>query len=347
MTVVGKTRPQKGNTVRVDGAPDIPGLRFRTFRDEGDFPAMSRIAQTSLQSDGVEWVTTADELKEEFSRVRDRDPYSDVLFVEARGEMIGYSQMTWDNEPEDVKVYRHIVHLVEEWKGKGIREALLRRNETLLRNIASAHSFPKEKYIQLWAFDGPNDWKRLVEQNRYSPVWRLLEMRHRTLDGVVQRDLPRGLVLRPPRKEELRRIWDLYVRCFKGEPWFTAATWNDEAFSSWMGSPILQPELINVAWDGDDPVGVVEMRISEDESERIGRKIAHAWAVCVDERWRGQGVAKSLLASGLAQVRDLGMNEVTLDTEVENRFKAMNVYAGVGFEVDRTFTFYRKPIAAV
>ena len=333
--------------MKVEGAPEIPGLRFREFGGEEDFATMSRIAQMSLEADGVEWITTADDFKEEFSRAKDRDPHSDVLFVEVEGETVGFSHLTWDNESEEVKAYRHMVHLVEGWRGRGIREVLFRRNETLLRDIASAHSFPREKYIQLWAFDGPNDWKRLVEMNRYSSVWHLLEMRHRTLDGVVPRDLPDGLVLRSPTWGELRRIWSLYVRCFQGEPWFTAATWNDETFESWTSSPTTRPELINVAWDGDEPVGVVEMRIIHEENERIGRNIAHAWVVCVDERWRGQGVAKSLLTKGLAQMRDIGMSEVTLDTEVENKYKAMNVYASVGFEVDRTFTFYRKPVAAV
>ena len=43
-------------------------------------------------------------------------------------------------------------------------------------------------------------------------------------------------------------------------------------------------------------------------------------------------------------LRDMGVDEVTLDTEVENKSRAMRVYEGVGFSTRRTFTFYAKPV---
>jgi ribosomal protein S18 acetylase RimI-like enzyme len=331
-------------TVRVDSAPDIPGLRFRTFRDEEDFEVMSRIAQESLEADGVEWVTTVEELKEQFSNPNDKDPFSDVLFVDVEGVTVGYSRISHSDDPEEVKAYRHYVYLLKPWRGRGIEDALFRRNEELLASIASKHDSPKEKYLQLWAFDEPNDWRRMVESNGYSPVWHLLEMRHTDLDELAVRNLPSELTMRPPRKDELRRLWDLFVRCFVGEPWFSADTWSDEAFDTWSRSKTLRLDLIQVAWHGSEPVGVVEMRIDDSIIERVGKKLAQAWLVCVDERWRRRGVGSALLTKGLATVRDEGIAEVTLDTEAENKHMAMKLYESVGFRVQRTFTFYRKPL---
>ena len=333
-------------TVQVEDAPNLPGLRFRTFRNEEDFEIMSRIAQESLEADGVEWVVTVDELKEQFSSPEATDSYSDVLFVEVDGETVGYSRISYADDQEEVKAYRHQVFLLKPWRGRGIEDALFARNEKLLEDISHRHTFPREKYLQLWALDLSNDWKQLVERNGYDPVWHLLEMRHTDLDSVVPRDLPEGLDFRHPRREELRRLWDLFVLCFEGEPWYSADIWSDEAFDSWQRSPTLQLDLIQVAWDGSEPVGVVEMRMDEEIMDRVGKKLAQAWLVCVDERWRRRGVGSALLSRGLATVRDRGVTEVMLDTEAENKHKAMKLYESVGFQVKRAFTFYRKPVAS-
>ncbi|UCE91453.1 MAG: GNAT family N-acetyltransferase [Methanobacteriota archaeon] len=331
-------------TAEVDDSPVVPGLRFRTFRGAEDFDLMSRIEEESLKADGVEWITTADEIKEQFSDSDRQDPYSDVLFVDVFGDTVGYSRISHNNDREDVKAYRHYVYLLKPWRGKGIEDALFRRNEKLLEHISSAHEGPREKYLQVWAFDPPNDWRRLVEANGYTPVWHLLEMRHTRLDDVTVSDMPSGLAIRHPRADELRKLWDLFVRCFEGEPWFSADMWSDEGFDSWLKSNTLDLELIHVAWEGPEPVGVVEMRMDDEVIERIGRKVAQAWLVCVDERWRRKGVGSALLSMGLIAVRRRGATEVMLDTEAENKHKAMKLYESVGFQVQRAFTFYRKPL---
>ena len=333
-------------TVEVDSAPNIPGLRFRTFRDEEDFAIMSRIAQESLEADGVEWVVTVDELREQFSSPEGKESYSDVLFVEVDGETVGYSRISYGDDQEAVKAYRHQVFLLKPWRDRGIEDALFKRNERLLEEVSHRHSSTREKYLQVWALDRPNDWKRLVDRNGYVPVWHLLEMRHTDLGNVIACDLPTGLDFRHPRKDELRKLWDLFVRCFEGEPWYSADIWSDEAFDTWQKSPTLQLDLVQVAWEGPEPIGVVEMRMDEEVMERVDKKLAQAWLVCVDERWRRRGVGSALLSRGLATVRDRGVTEVMLDTEAENKHKAMKLYESVGFQVQRTFTFYRKPISA-
>jgi len=40
--------------ISVAGAPDIPGLTFRGFRGEADYPAMLAVIEASKQADGLE-----------------------------------------------------------------------------------------------------------------------------------------------------------------------------------------------------------------------------------------------------------------------------------------------------
>ena len=324
--------------------PEIDGLRFRVFDDDSDYSKMSGINQRSLEADGVVWIESEEDIRSRFSAVKDRDPRSDVIFVEVNGEAVGYAQLSWDNEQESVKAYIHSVYLLPEWRGRGIREALFIHNEKRLRRIAAGHDFECRKYLQVWTYDEPNDWKRIVETMDYASVWHLLEMAHTRLPQVKVSELAEGLNIRPPRGEEYHKLWQLYRECFVGEPWFVPFTWSEDAYRNWISSSTFNPELIFVAWDGTEPVGIVEMVISDEEVRRTGSKVAHAWAVCVAERWRRRGVARALLTRGLTEVRRRGMEEVLLDTEAENKHSAMKVYQSVGFDVRRTFTFHRKPI---
>ena len=324
--------------------PEIDGLRFRVFDDDSDYGKMSRVNQRSLEADGVVWIESEEDIRSRFSAVKDRDPRSDVIFVEVNGETVGYAQLSWDNEQESVKAYIHSVYLLPEWRGRGIREALFTHNEKRLRKIAAGHDFESRKYLQVWTYDEPNDWKRIVETMGYVSVWHLLEMAHTRLSQVKVSELAEELNIRPPREEEYHKLWELYRECFLGEPWFVPFTWSEDAYRNWISSSTFDPELIFVAWDRTKPVGIVEMVINDEEIRRTDNKVAHAWAVCVSEGWRRRGVARALLTRGLSKVRDLGMEEVLLDTEAENKHSAMKVYESVGFDVRRAFTFHRKPI---
>ncbi|UCE80854.1 MAG: GNAT family N-acetyltransferase [Methanobacteriota archaeon] len=326
-------------------SPEIEGLEFRDFATDSDFSKMSTINQLSLKADGVVWVESEEDIRARFSAVKDRDPRSDVLFVDIFGTSVGYAQLSWDNEPDKIKAYIHSAYLLPEWRGGGIREALFVHNEKRIEAIASKHDFECKKFFQVWTYDEPNDWKRIVDTMGYTPAWHLLEMAHANLSQVRPSDLPRGITVRPPRNSEYHKLWELYKECFEGEPWFVPYTWSEDAYRNWVASSTFNPELVNVAWEGSDPVGIVEMVISDEEIKRTRSRVAHAWAVCVADRWRRQGVARALLTRGLIQARDLGIDEVLLDTEAENKHSAMKVYESVGFEVRRTFTFHRRSIS--
>ena len=331
----------KGKTIEFNG-PALDGLRYRSFVDDSDFRMMSEISQLSWAADGVVWVDSEEDLKARFSAVKDRDPRDDVIFVDVDGETVGCAELSWDNENVPVKSYSHSVHLLPEWRDKGIREALFRHNEERLVRISTRHGSAKERWLQVWTYDEPNDWKRIVDGMGYTPVWHLLEMAHTNLPSVEETGLPDGLEMRPPREGEYSILWDLFRECFLGEPWFTPYTWSDAAYENWICGSTFDPCLIQVAWHGEKPVGIVEMLINREEIDRTGEKTAHAERVCVAEGWRRKGVASALLTSGLTQVRELGIEKVMLDTEAENKHRAMKAYMSVGFDVRRTFTFHRK-----
>jgi ribosomal protein S18 acetylase RimI-like enzyme len=61
--------------------------------------------------------------------------------------------------------------------------------------------------------------------------------------------------------------------------------------------------------------------------------------------WRRQGVARSLLVQSIEMFRQMGMEETALGVDTLNPNHALNLYEGVGYQIDRKWTNWRKPLA--
>ena len=325
-------------------AEEVEGLSFRGLRGPSDAEIMSRVSHLSWKDDGVEWLVSPEDIRSRLEDKSDHDPISDLVFAEIGGDTVGYAEVTWDSSDSDPKYYKHAAHLLPQWRGKGIREAMFRSNEERILEVSSLDRSPSRKYIQVWTFDGPNEWKDLVESWGYPPSWHLLEMVYTDMRLIKDAPTPTGLDLGPARPEDYAGIWALFRECFSREPWSSPDAWGEAEFEEWKASKDFMPALWKIARSGGEVVGVVENYVNEDEHATYGKRVAHSHRVCVKDGWRRKGLATYLLTSSLKLLRDMGVDEVTLDTEVENKSRAMRVYEGVGFSTRRTFTFYAKPV---
>jgi hypothetical protein len=57
------TRSPTQELLRVDDAPRVPGLRFRRFRDDGDYAAIAGLVTACNVADGIDDVPTAHDLR--------------------------------------------------------------------------------------------------------------------------------------------------------------------------------------------------------------------------------------------------------------------------------------------
>ncbi|MBE9525070.1 MAG: GNAT family N-acetyltransferase, partial [Chloroflexi bacterium] len=129
------------NTVAVNipSAPIIPGLTFRAFRGESDFPHMVAVIEGSKKHDQGERVITAENLANHFKHLDNCDPYQDMLFAEIDGQVIGYSRVQWEKESNGSYHYRAWGIILPAWRVQGIGSAMLKYNENHLREIAQQH----------------------------------------------------------------------------------------------------------------------------------------------------------------------------------------------------------------
>jgi mycothiol synthase len=320
------------------------GIRFRRFAGDEDFNEMSRVAIESWKADNFEYMKSPEDFKEAFEADSARDPAKELLLGEVRGGLVAFAEASLIERPSHELKCLNYAHVLPEFRGEGLREALLRFNEKALREAACDKPRSMKKVFQSWALIDPNDWQRILLSEGYEQTWHVLEMVRPSLDDVKDEPLPEGLLVRHITEEDYRKVWDASKRAFKGQFWSDESLWDEEHYRQWLTSPQFAPDLWQIAWDGDEVAGSVQSFIDEEENQTFGRRRGHTERVFVTPSWRGKGVAKALMARSLRLLKERGMTEATLDTEEANVHEAYKVYQKMGFQIVKQFTFYEKPL---
>ena len=328
------------NYVKLPYSPDIKGLKFRKFRGEEDYPEILRVFEKMVEADNLESAKTLEDIKREYEHLTNCNPYEDMLLAEFQKEVIGYSRVYWLPLHEDRRNYIHLVNLSPEWRNKGIMEAMTRFNEERLKEIADNHQDDIEKMYCCYCSEDQNEWSRILENFDYKIARYYFKMVNNDLDNIAEYPLPEGIEVREVEENQYRKIWEAAKEAFKDE--WNEPEWQEEWFYEFLESPNFQPELWQVAWDGDEVVGMVLNYIDEKENEKYDRKRGYTENICVRKQWRGQGIAKALISSSLKILKDEGMEEAALGVDAENPSGALHLYKKMGFEKKKTSMTYQK-----
>lgn len=329
------------DTILVPGAPDIEGLRFRHFRGESEFPEMLRVYSASKLADGIQEADSLDDLVRNYSNLKNSDVNKDLVMVEVNGQLIGYKRVYWVDEVKDgPRLYSHFGFLVPEWRHKGIGRALILHSEARLREIAAEHPTDREQLFDTWTMDA-SGMSDLLKKEGYVSIRQFYEMVRPDLENLPDVPMPEGIEVRPVQPEHFRTIWEAEVEAFQ-DHWGMEEV-EEADFVRWNGGRYFQPHLWQVAWDGDQVVGMVRNYIMEEENETFNRKRGYTENISVRRAWRKRGVARALIARSFQLLKDMGMTEAALGVDSENPNGARQLYESMGFRTTKTGSAYRKP----
>ena len=110
-----------------------------------------------------------------------------------------------------------------------------------------------------------------------------------------------------------------------------------------IGHKVLAAGFAVRATHGTQEAGVCGIARPGDDLTRAN---ASDWCFCyelrVEESLRGRGLGKSLLATGLAEMKQAGCKHAAISTDWDN-YRAALFYANLGYRlIDRTFSFRRE-----
>ncbi|MBN2385773.1 MAG: GNAT family N-acetyltransferase [Anaerolineales bacterium] len=328
------------NPITVPGAPKIPGLTFRRFRGEADYPHMAALIAACKVADNVERSTTVEDIARTYRYLENCDPATDMLFAEIDGQLIAYGRIFWHDLAEGIRLYHIIGFLHPDWRHKGLATAMWKFAERRGREIAAEHPPGRPKYFQCEPFDSEKDMVALLEKQGYEPVRYEIYMTRDLSKPFPETPLPEGLEVRPVVAADLWPIYHATNEAFRDH--WGIRDMSEEEYREWMEAPTFQPALWKVAWDGDQMASVVHNFVDEKENEEYGRKRGYTEGIATRRPWRKRGLARALLIQSMRMFKEMGMTETALSTDAQNLSGSLRLYEGVGYKKVKQQTIYRK-----
>jgi mycothiol synthase len=328
------------DTIFIPAAPKLPGLTFRGFQGESDFPRMAAVIAGSKDVDRIERAESAEDIARDYNHLFNCDPYQDMLFAEMNGEVIGYSRVTWKEELDGKRIYVHFGFLLPEWRRRGIGRAMLHYNQMRLRRIASGHPNGSQRFFESFAADTEISAAALLQSEGFSAVRHFFQMVRPDLEHIPEAPMPPGLEVRPVQLSHLQAIRAASLEAFQ-DHWGYSVD-EEPTVEQMLDDRNFDPSLWRVAWDGDQVVGMVRSFIDQNQNTEYNRLRGWTEDICVRRPWRKRGLARSLIVQSLYAIKERGMTEAALGVDTENLSGALRLYESVGFRPVKRFTMYRK-----
>lgn len=317
---------------------------LRAWRDQADDRAISEVLNTCMAADGIDIDRSPDDVHNFLARTPGLDPSRDTFLVETDGELVAYGDVTWADEINGPRAYRTDMYVLPRLRKTGLPGILLGRMISRARKIAAGHSGVSPKVIHANLGEAEQDLRDLVEGLGFHSERTFYRMVRRDLENIPDLPLPAGLEIRPARPEHYRAIYDAMKEAF--EDHWGARPGSDEGYQLWVNDPDADPDLWQVAWDGEQVAGMVLSFIDEDENRRYDRARGYTEDICVRRPWRRKGLARALIARSLRALADAAMNEAALGVDADNQTGALDLYLDLGYEPRWKFFAYRKPLPA-
>lgn len=333
------------HSFQLPDAPPIPGLTFRTFRDDSDFQALVDVIAACQEHDQVDplspeaGIPTVAELAQSFSEAENIDLSRDMLLVTIADQVVGFQWVRWWTQADGTWVYYHRGRVVPEWRSQGIGTATLHWAERHIRDLAAARPTDTSAVYQANTTTHEKDYNHLLLQEGYSPVHSFIELGYDHRHPLPEPALPSGFELRPARPEHYRAIWEANEEAFADE-WGHREP-DAAAFLKFLGNlltnPHFDPELWQVAWHDDEIAGVALCEIT-------ARGVGEISDLSVRPAWRGYGLARALLIHAVHALKSRGLEHIRIFTDADDPFGARSLYESIGFRVLTEYLRYRKPV---
>jgi ribosomal protein S18 acetylase RimI-like enzyme len=327
-------------------ALDVPGLIFRGFRGEEDYPHILTVINASKLADQVERSDTLEDITRNYAHLHNCDPYQDMVFAEVAGEVVGYGRVWWDINGDGDWLGFHLAFLHPNARRMGIGGAILSHNERRLRAIAEelisngALDPAAPRYFEVWASDTEAGKAQMLTNEGYEAARYEFSMQQPLTGPVEVTPMPDGLEIRIVPPEHFRTVWDAMQEAFQDHWSFVAE--GEEEYQKWLEWHGFNPGLWKVAWEGDQVAGMVLNFVDKNENIEYNRKRGYTEGICVRRPWRRRGLARALLTRSLQMFQEMGMDEAALGVDAQNLSGALNLYESCGFRVEKRHTTYRK-----
>ena len=243
--------------------PSIDGVAWRTFRP-GDYDDITRLLNEDLKVGGHGTSSTVEDVRTNYQRDERLDEGRDILIAEAGGGVVGHvSVFTW-KELAGSRILFHAGRVTPAWKHHGIGTGMLHWAQGRLDEMSGD---PGEDTItRTTAVSAATT--EFMTKNGYQVTEHEAILVRPDLDDIPDVPLPEGVEVRPVDEADLRMIYEAEVEHFRDH--WGASEEESGWWESWKSDPHRDLSLWQVAFAGDQVVGIVRPHILAEENEQMG-----------------------------------------------------------------------------
>jgi ribosomal protein S18 acetylase RimI-like enzyme len=332
-----------GLTVELPGAPEIPGLIIRRWRDESDLIGWAGVVNGSWSADGVVIRTGPASEGNEMRNLTGFELERDLLLVERGGEIVGFVRTNVDTEDDGTRRHWTSMMLAPGGRGIGLDDVLVDWAEANHRALAAAEGGTATRRLGVWAAEQETWWVEHAVRRGYRPARWFTEMVRDSLEDLPVCPLPDGIEVRPVQDEaDQRRVLDALDEAFIDHWGHHIQT--EEDVRSVLEHPYTDPTLWTVGWAGGEVAAAVVATELFDDNAAFGWR--RGWLDTIGTRrpWRRQGLASALIVRSLATLRDRGLTSAGLGVDTANPSGALGLYERLGFRTDQRFMVLQRPL---
>lgn len=319
-------------------AAPVDGISWRAAT-EADVDAITELAQAADRIDHPRYLTTRDEIAEEFESSHVHAASDTLVGTAADGTLVAYGFVMLS--PGQETLVRSIIFgaVRPEWRGRGLGRALLAwQEQRALQQLAtSPRTLPG--WIMTYADESSPSAIRLLQRAGFGIARYYSELHRRFTEPLPSIAPPAGIVIEPLGEADFEPLRLARNDSFRDH--FGSQPTLEEQWGQFMKRSTTRHDLSFVAKAADGQIaGFVVATVNSDDWESQGFSHAYIDLVGVTRAFRGRRIAPALLAHALAAIRDEGLEGAVLDVDTESPTGAHSLYERVGFsEAARSINF--------
>jgi mycothiol synthase len=328
------------------GTPtSVPGLFLRPVRWPEEASILIGVNNAMRTAGGSLALMTVEGIRAFYDHLEHSDLATDLRIGEVDGRPVAYVRVEWRDEHRGDRAFGTAAFATPDAPA-GTYAALL--DWAIARHRENAALLPpdgRRAVVTATTWGEDPESEAAARTRGFADVRFAYEMLRPTLDGIPDRELPAGVECRPVEGGHLRAIFEAEVEAFAGHWGAGTEDGSDANWQEFLEEPFnQQTDLWQVAWSGDDIVGMVRPFVNEEENARYG--VQRGWCENISTRpaWRGKGVASALICRALRALRDRGMTEAALGVDAQNETGALRLYEAMGFRAVFREVEWRRPL---
>jgi mycothiol synthase len=321
-----------------------PPATARPYRGPADHAAIAEVLAAYRAANGDTELPTVAQIDVTYANLHDCDPDLDIALIEVDDRVVAYTRASFEDLASGVRDCVVFAPMLPDHADQALWTAIVDANEAHMAPWASAVAQAQYRGYAVHPGPGlaPTHEAAWFEDRGYTATEWGASLVRPHLDDIPDRTLPDGVELREVRPEDLRTIFDAHWEAFRDE-W----DFREQVDSDWVefiDHPYRDTSLWKVAWAGDTVVGQVKTYVNADENDARGIRRGYTEDISTHREWRNRGIAGTLLAWSLQELRDREMTEAALGVDTNNPGGAFALYTSLGFELVAYEAVYTKPI---